>query len=184
MFSENMNDDVKEVLLTEEQIQEIVSDLGRKITEDYRGKNLVLVSVLKGSVVFMADLMRAIDIPCTIDFMVVSSYGAGTESSGVVKIIKDLDADLRGVDLLIVEDILDTGRTLASLIKILKMRNPNSVKICTFLDKPERRLADISADYVGACVPDEFVVGYGLDYDEIYRNLPYVGVLKPSVYSE
>lgn len=184
MFSENMNEDVKEVLLTEEQIQEIVSDLGKRITEDYRGKNLVLVSVLKGSVVFMADLMRAIDIPCTIDFMVVSSYGAGTESSGVVKIIKDLDADLRGVDLLIVEDILDTGRTLSSLIKILKMRNPSSVKICTFLDKPERRLADISADYVGACVPDEFVVGYGLDYDEIYRNLPYVGVLKPEVYSE
>lgn len=184
MFSENMNDDVKEVLLTEEQIHEIVEDLGKKITEDYRGKNLVLVSVLKGSVVFMADLMRAIDLPCSIDFMVVSSYGAGTESSGVVKIIKDLDADLRGVDLLIVEDILDTGRTLSSLIKILKMRNPNSVKICTFLDKPERRLADISADYVGACVPDEFVVGYGLDYDEIYRNIPYLGVLKPEVYSE
>ncbi|MCQ2489546.1 MAG: hypoxanthine phosphoribosyltransferase [Clostridia bacterium] len=184
MFSENMNDDVKEVLLTEEQIHEIVEGLGKKITEDYRGKNLVLVSVLKGSVVFMADLMRAIDLPCSIDFMVVSSYGAGTESSGVVKIIKDLDADLRGVDLLIVEDILDTGRTLSSLIKILKMRNPNSVKICTFLDKPERRLADISADYVGACVPDEFVVGYGLDYDEIYRNIPYLGVLKPEVYSE
>lgn len=184
MFSENMNEDLKEVLLTEEQIREIVEGLGKKITEDYRGKNLVLVSVLKGSVVFMADLMRAIDIPCSIDFMVVSSYGSGTESSGVVKIIKDLDADLRGVDLLIVEDILDTGRTLASLIKILKMRNPNSVKICTFLDKPERRIADISADYVGACVPDEFVVGYGLDYDEIYRNLPYLGVLKPEVYSE
>lgn len=184
MFSENMNEDLKEVLLTEEQIREIVEGLGKKITEDYRGKNLVLVSVLKGSVVFMADLMRAIDIPCSIDFMVVSSYGSGTESSGVVKIIKDLDADLRGVDLLIVEDILDTGRTLASLIKILRMRNPNSVKICTFLDKPERRIADISADYVGACVPDEFVVGYGLDYDEIYRNLPYLGVLKPEVYSE
>ncbi len=184
MFSENMKDDIKEVLLSEEEIKDIVSDLGRQITEDYRGKNLVLVSVLKGSVVFMADLMRAIEIPCSIDFMVVSSYGSGTESSGVVKIIKDLDADLRGVDLLIVEDILDTGRTLASLIKILKMRNPSSVKICTFLDKPERRLADISADYVGACVPDEFVVGYGLDYNERYRNLPYVGVVKPEVYSK
>lgn len=184
MFSEDMKDDIKEVLLSEEEIKDIVSDLGRQITEDYRGKNLVLVSVLKGSVVFMADLMRAIDIPCSIDFMVVSSYGSGTESSGVVKIIKDLDADLRGVDLLIVEDILDTGRTLASLIKILKMRNPSSVKICTFLDKPERRLADISADYVGACVPDEFVVGYGLDYNERYRNLPYVGVVKPEVYSK
>lgn len=184
MFSEDMKDDIKEVLLSEEEIKDIVSDLGRQITEDYRGKNLVLVSVLKGSVVFMADLMRAIEIPCSIDFMVVSSYGSGTESSGVVKIIKDLDADLRGVDLLIVEDILDTGRTLASLIKILKMRNPSSVKICTFLDKPERRLADISADYVGACVPDEFVVGYGLDYNERYRNLPYVGVVKPEVYSK
>lgn len=184
MFSENMKDDIKEVLLEEGEIKDIVEELGRKITEDYRGKNLVLVSVLKGSVVFMADLMRAIDIPCSIDFMVVSSYGSSTESSGVVKIIKDLDADLRGVDLLIVEDILDTGRTLASLIKILKMRNPNSVKICTFLDKPERRIADISADYVGACVPDEFVVGYGLDYNEKYRNLPYVGVVKPEVYTD
>lgn len=184
MLNENMRDDVKEILLSEDQIKEIVAGLGKQITEDYKGKNLVLVSVLKGSVVFMADLMRAIDIPCPIDFMVVSSYGSGTESSGVVKIIKDLDMDLRGVDLLIVEDILDTGRTLASLIKILKMRNPNSVKICTFLDKPERRLADITADYVGACVPDEFVVGYGLDYDEVYRNLPFVGVLKPEVYSK
>ncbi|MBQ0136032.1 MAG: hypoxanthine phosphoribosyltransferase [Oscillospiraceae bacterium] len=179
-----MKDDVKEVLLSEEEIKEIVDGLGKQISEDYKGKNLVLVSVLKGSVVFMADLMRAISIPCSIDFMVVSSYGSGTESSGIVKIIKDLDMDLRGVDLLIVEDILDTGRTLSSLINILKMRNPNSVKICTFLDKPERRIADISAEYVGACVPDEFVIGYGLDYDETYRNLPYVGILKPEVYSK
>lgn len=184
MLTENMKDDVKEVLLSEERIKEIVDGLGKQISEDYKGKNLVLVSVLKGSVVFMADLMRAISIPCSIDFMVVSSYGSGTESSGIVKIIKDLDMDLRGVDLLIVEDILDTGRTLSSLINILKMRNPNSVKICTFLDKPERRLADISAEYVGACVPDEFVIGYGLDYDETYRNLPYVGILKPEVYSK
>lgn len=184
MLTENMKDDVKEVLLSEEEIKEIVDGLGKQISEDYKGKNLVLVSVLKGSVVFMADLMRAISIPCSIDFMVVSSYGSGTESSGIVKIIKDLDMDLRGVDLLIVEDILDTGRTLSSLINILKMRNPNSVKICTFLDKPERRIADISAEYVGACVPDEFVIGYGLDYDETYRNLPYVGILKPEVYSK
>mgnify|MGYP003291925875 CR=1 FL=1 len=184
MYSENMADDVAEVLLTEEQIHEIVDKLGKKISEDYKGKNLVLVSVLKGSVVFMADLMRSIDIHCSIDFMVVSSYGSGAESSGVVKIIKDLDTDLAGMDLLIVEDILDTGRTLASLIQILKMRNPSSVKICTFLDKPERRLADISADYVGVSVPDEFVIGYGLDYDERYRNLPYLGVLKRSVYEE
>ncbi|MBO4445507.1 MAG: hypoxanthine phosphoribosyltransferase [Clostridia bacterium] len=179
-----MSNDIAEILMTEEQIKETVARLGKQISEDYAGKQLVLVSVLKGSVVFMADLMRAITIPCPIDFMVVSSYGSGTESSGVVKIIKDLDMDLRGVDLLIVEDILDTGRTLASLIEILKMRNPNSVKICTFLDKPDRRVSDITADYVGQKIPDAFAVGYGLDYDEIYRNLPYVGILKPSVYEK
>ena len=184
MFNEHMEEDVERVLLTEDDIHEIVERVGKEITEDYRGKNLVLVSVLKGSVVFMADLMRAIDLPLSIDFMVVSSYGSKTTSSGSVKIIKDLDTDLTGLDLLIVEDILDTGRTLHSLMQILKMRNPNSVKICTFLDKPERRLADIKADYVGARVPDEFVVGYGLDYDQHYRNLPYLGVLKPSVYQD
>lgn len=183
-FSENMTDDIKDVLLTEEQISEVVTRLGKQISEDYKGKNLVLVSVLKGSVVFMADLMRAIDIPCSIDFMVVSSYGSSTESKGSVKIIKDLDLNLDGLDLLIVEDILDTGRTLAALIDILKMRNPKSVKICTFLDKPARRIADIQADYSGVCVPDEFVVGYGLDYAERYRNLPYLGVVKPEVYSD
>ncbi len=183
-FSENMTEDIQKVLLTEEQICEIVTKLGKQISEDYKGKNLVLVSVLKGSVVFMADLMRAIDIPCSIDFMVVSSYGNSTVSKGSVKIIKDLDLNLDGLDLLIVEDILDTGRTLASLIEILKMRNPSSVKICTFLDKPDRRIADIKADYTGVCVPDEFVVGYGLDYAERYRNLPYVGVVKPEVYSD
>lgn len=184
MFSDNMCDDIEKVLVSEEEIKEIVKGLGEQISRDYAGKNLVLVSVLKGSVVFMADLMRAISIPCQIDFMVVSSYGSSTESSGIVKIIKDLDLNLEGLDLLIVEDILDTGRTLSSLIDILKMRNPNSVKICTFLDKPERRLANIEADYCGTCVPDEFVVGYGLDYDERYRNLPFVGVVKESVYSD
>ncbi|MDD6807889.1 MAG: hypoxanthine phosphoribosyltransferase [Oscillospiraceae bacterium] len=182
MFSENMQDDILRVLLNEDEIKEIVTNLGKQISRDYKGKNLVLVSVLKGSVVFMADLMRAIDIPCSIDFMVVSSYGSGTTSSGSVKIIKDLDLNLDGLDLLIVEDILDTGRTLASLIEILKMRNPSSVKICTFLDKPDRRIANIDAEYIGAKVPDEFVVGYGLDYDERFRNLPYVGVVKPEVY--
>ncbi len=181
-FSENLVDDVDRVLLSKEEIDNIVKDLGKVIAKDYKGKNLVLVSVLKGSVVFMADLMRAIEIPCSIDFMVVSSYGSNSESSGDVKIIKDLDMDLRGMDLLIVEDILDTGRTLASLIEILKTREPSSVKICTFLDKPERRVADIQADYVGCKVPDEFVIGYGLDYDERYRNLPYLAVLKRSVY--
>lgn len=182
MFSENMQDYIEKVLLSEEEIQEIVTRVGAEVSRDYRGKNLVLVSVLKGSVVFMADLMRAIDIPLSIDFMVVSSYGNGTESSGKVKIIKDLDLDLSGQDLLLVEDILDTGRTLYNLREILKMRSPSSIKICTFLDKPERRQADIAADYVGARVPDEFVVGYGLDYSQRYRNLPYLGVLKPRVY--
>lgn len=184
MFSENMQDDIQKVLLNESEIQDIVDRVGRQITEDYRGKNLVLVSVLKGSVVFMADLMRAINLPLSIDFMIVSSYGNGTESTGKVKIIKDLDLDLSGQDLLLVEDILDTGRTLYNLREILKMRSPNSVRICTFLDKPERRKADIQADYVGAEVPDEFVVGYGLDFAQRYRNLPYLGVLKPSVYQD
>ncbi len=184
MFSENMQDDIQKILLNESEIQDIVDRVGRQITEDYRGKNLVLVSVLKGSVVFMADLMRAINLPLSIDFMIVSSYGNGTESTGKVKIIKDLDLDLSGQDLLLVEDILDTGRTLYNLREILKMRSPSSIKICTFLDKPERRKADIQADYVGAEVPDEFVVGYGLDFAQRYRNLPYLGVLKPSVYQD
>lgn len=179
-----MREDIKKVLLDEEQIHRIVSDLGRRISTDYRGKNLLMVSVLKGSVVFMADLMRAIDIPCRIDFMAVSTYGSGTKTSGVVKIIKDLDINLAGYDLLIVEDILDSGITLSYLKKMLSDRGPASVKICTFLDKPERRMADIVPDYVGASVPDEFVVGYGLDYDEKYRNLPYLGVLKESVYTK
>lgn len=182
MFSENMQDDIEKVLLSEEEIQEIVTRVGAEVSRDYRGKNLVLVSVLKGSVVFMADLMRAIDIPLSIDLWWSPVTETGRRSSGKVKIIKDLDLDLSGQDLLLVEDILDTGRTLYNLREILKMRSPSSIKICTFLDKPERRQADIAADYVGARVPDEFVVGYGLDYSQRYRNLPYLGVLKPRVY--
>lgn len=174
--------DIKDVYYSEETLREIVKDLGRRISEDYKEKNLLLVSVLKGSVVFMADLMRAITVPCEIDFMCVSSYASGTTSSGVVKIIKDLDINLEGKDVLIVEDILDSGRTLNYIISILEKRNPASIKICTLLDKPERRVVDLYADYSGAEVPDEFVVGYGLDYDEKYRNLPYVGVLKEEVY--
>lgn len=177
-----MLNDIERVLLSVEEIDEIVKKLGKQISEDYKDKNLLLVSVLKGSVAFMADLMRAIDINCKIDFMAVSSYGSGTESTGSVKIIKDLDIDLNGYDLLIVEDVLDSGNTLYNLKKMLNNRNPGSVKICTFLDKPSRRTADLTADYVGAQVPDEFVVGYGLDYDEKYRNLPFVGILKRSVY--
>ena len=179
-----MERDIEKVLISEEEIKKIVSDLGARISEDYKDKNLLMVSVLKGSVVFMADLMRAVTIPCRIDFMSVSSYGSGAKTSGVVKIIKDLDLNLEGYDLLGVEDILDSGKTLDYLLKVLKQRNPSSIRICTFLDKPERRQVDLFADYSGTTVPDEFVVGYGLDYDEKYRNLPYVGALKRSVYSD
>lgn len=178
------NKDIEKVLLSEEEIKEIVARLGKEITEDYKDKNLLVVSVLKGSVMIMADLLRAIKIPCKIDFMSVSSYGSGTKSSGSVKIIKDLDINLEGYDILIVEDILDSGVTLSSLKEILLTRKPASVKICTFLDKPERRKANIVADYTGVQIPDAFVVGYGLDYDEKYRNLPYVGILSPSVYGD
>ena len=179
-----MDDDVLKVLVSQEELQAKVAQMGRDISRDYEGKNLLLVSILKGSVVYMADLMRAITIPCNIDFMVVSSYGANTETSGLVKIIKDLDQDLSGKDVLIVEDILDTGVTLSKLKPMLRLRNPASIRIAAILDKPTRRKADIHADYLGFEVPDEFVVGYGLDYDEKYRNLPYVGVLKPEVYQK
>ena len=181
----SMHDDIKNVLVTEEELKAKVAELGAQISRDYEGKNLLLVSILKGAVVFMADLMRAVSIPCSIDFMVVSSYGGtNTQTTGLVKIVKDLDADLTGKDVLIVEDILDTGVTLSNLVPMLKMRNPSSVKICAILDKPTRRKADIQPDYEGFQVPDEFVVGYGLDYNEKYRNLPYVGVLKPHVYEQ
>ena len=173
-----MINDIERVLLSEEELKEIIKRLGKQITEDYKDKNLLVVSVLKGSVMVMADLLREIKIPCRIDFMSVSSYGSGTKTTGSVKIIKDLDIDLAGFDLLIVEDILDSGVTLSNLKEILLTRDPASVKICTLLDKPERRKADIKADYIGAQVPDAFVVGYGLDYDEKYRNLPYIGIVE------
>lgn len=181
----SMHDDIKTVLISEQELQAKVRELGAQISRDYAGRDLLLVSILKGSVVFMADLMRAITIPCSIDFMVVSSYGgANTTSTGLVKIVKDLDADLSGRDVLIVEDILDSGITLSNLVPMLKMRDPRSVRICTILSKPTRRKADIHPDYEGFQVPDEFVVGYGLDFDEKYRNLRYVGVLKPDVYEK
>lgn len=179
-----MINDIEKVLYSEEELHETAQKLGARISEDYKDKNLLLVSILKGSVVFMADLMRAITVPCKIDFMCVSSYGSGSESSGVVKIVKDLDINLKGYDVLIVEDILDSGRTLNYVKSILLGRNPSSIKICTLLDKPERRVVDLKADYFGMNVPDEFVVGYGLDYDEKYRNLPFIGILKREVYSE
>lgn len=182
---QSMHQDIDHILVSEEQMKAKVTELGARISADYEGKDLLLVSILKGAVVFMADLMRAVTIPCGIDFMVVSSYGgANTSSTGLVKIIKDLDQDLSGKDVLIVEDILDTGITLSHLMPMLQMRNPNSLRLCTILSKPSRRKADIKPDYCGFEVPDEFVVGYGLDYDEKYRNLPYVGVLKPEIYSK
>ncbi len=182
MISKDINDDIEKILLSEEQISSIVKKLGAQITEDFKDKDLLLVGILKGSVIFMADLMRCIDTPCNIDFMAVSSYGDGTKSSGVVRINKDLDKPIEGKDVLIIEDILDSGRTLSYIREILAARKPNSIKICTLFDKPERREADIYADYIGSLVPNEFIVGYGLDYSEYYRNLPFIGVLKESVY--
>lgn len=179
-----MKDDIKEVLLSEEEIKAKVDELGAVISKEYSGKKLLLISILKGSVVFLADFMRSLSIPAQIDFMVVSSYGSGVKTSGVVKIIKDLDISLEGLDILIVEDILDSGMTLSYIKELLESRNPASIKIITLLDKPDRRRVDLQADYVGFKVPDEFVVGYGLDYDEKYRNLPYIGVLKPEVYTK
>ena len=182
-MSENMQQDVLRVLLSEEEIRAKCKEMGARISQEYKGKNLMLVTVLKGAVVFLADLMRAIDVPAEIDFMVVSSYGSGVKSSGVVKIVKDLDVPLAGKDLLIVEDILDSGLTLSYIKELLASRGPASIKIATLLDKPSRRKVDLVADYLGFSVPDEFVIGYGLDYDEKYRNLPYIGILKPEVYS-
>ena len=176
-------DGIEKVLVSEEELKKICADLGKQISADYQGKNLLLVSVLKGAVVFMADLLKEITCECKIDFMAVSSY-SGTKTTGVVKFKKDLDVNPDGQDILIVEDILDSGITLAYLKKVLEGRNAKSIKVCALLDKPANRQADIKADYVGRVIPDEFVVGYGLDYNEHFRNLPYVAVLSPSVYSE
>ncbi len=180
----SMHNDVEEILFTEEQLAEITSRIAAQINEDYKDKNLLLVSVLKGSLIFMADLMRKITIPCKIDFLSVSSYGSDTKSSGEVRILKDLDQSLEGKDLLVVEDILDSGNTLSFLLKTLAARNPASIRLCTLLDKPERRKAEVYADYIGAQVDDKFIVGYGLDYAEYYRNLPYIGALKREVYEK
>lgn len=179
-----MRNDIKEILLTEEQIAQITAELGKKLTEDYAGKDVILVSILKGAVVFMSDIMRHIDLKCDVDFMVVSSYGSGVKTSGNVKIIKDIDIPLAGKDVIIIEDILDSGLTLNYIINMLKERNPNSIEICTLLDKPAGRQSEVKAKYIGFEIPDAFVVGYGLDYDEKYRNLPYVGILRPEVYTK
>lgn len=179
-----MIQDIERVYFTEEEIQIRVKELGKQISNDYRGKDPIFISVLKGSFVFMADLMRSVSIYCDIDFMAVSSYGSGTTSSGAVKITKDLSYDIAGRDIIIIEDILDSGITLSYLKKYMEMRNPASISICTLLDKPARRKADIMPDYSGFLCPDEFIVGYGLDYNEKYRNLSYIGVLKPEIYEK
>ena len=179
-----MREDIKEILFTQEDLKAITKELGEKVTRDYKDKKLYLVTILKGAVVFLTDFMRNVDLPCEVDFMVVSSYGSGVTSSGNVKIIKDLDVPLEDKDILIVEDILDSGNTLKFVVDMIKKRHPKSVEVCALLDNPSRRIADIQAKYVGREIPDEFVVGYGLDYDEKYRNLPYLGVLKPEVYTK
>ena len=172
------------MLYTEEQLHSRVREVGEQIAADYAGREPMLISVLRGSYIFMADLTRAINLNVTVDFMAVSSYGAGTVSSGQVEIKKDLSDSIEGKDLIIVEDILDSGNTLYYLMDVLRARKPASIRICALMDKPDRRTKPITADYVGFTIPDAFIVGYGLDYAEKYRNLPYVGVLKSSVYSE
>lgn len=166
------------VLISEEKVDARIEELGRQISEDYEGKTVHLVTILKGSVMFMAELAKRITVPVTMDFMSVSSYGDGTESSGIVKLAKDLDESLEGKDVIVIEDIIDSGRTLYYLMDVLGKRNPSSLKLCTLLDKPERRVRDVKVDYVGFAIPDKFVVGYGLDYAQKYRNLPYIGVVE------
>lgn len=175
-------ENVGKILISQEQIERKIAELGKKISDDYKDKNLLMIGVLKGSVVFMADLMRALDINCNIDFMAVSSYGSSTESSGTLNIKMDLKKDIKGYDVLIAEDILDSGVTLSKVKELLLSRKPASLKIAAFLDKPARRKAEVKVDYTGFEVPDEFVVGYGLDFNEDYRNLPYIGILKPEAY--
>jgi hypoxanthine phosphoribosyltransferase len=181
-----MNKDVERILIDENEIDAITTRLAKQITEDYKGsdKPLIIITILKGSLIFASDLMRKIDLPVELEFMKVSSYGAGTKNSGEIKIHLDLlREELEKFDLLIIEDIVDSGRTLSRLTTLLRNRNANSVKTCTLLDKPSRREVDFVPDYCGQVIEDEFVIGYGLDYDEKYRNLPYVGILKRSVYS-
>ena len=173
---------IQEVLFSEEELAKRVEEIAKEIEKDYQGEEIMLISVLRGSFVFMADLCRRIDLPCVIDFMSVSSYGKGTSSSGQVQITKDLSSDISGKHIIVVEDILDSGNTLSYLLKLLEQRNPASIRLCTLLDKPDRRVKHVEVHYSGFTIPDAFVVGYGLDYAEEYRNLPYIGILKPEVY--
>lgn len=177
-----MHHDLAEILITETQLKQRVAELGAAISLAYAGKRPLLIAVLKGSVLFMADLMRELTVPHAIDFLATSSYGAATESSGVVRILKDLDESIEGMDVLIVEDIIDSGGTLGYLRSLLLARNPASLRIVALLSKPSRRQIDVPVDWIGFEIPDKFVIGYGLDYDEHYRSLPYIGVLKPEMY--
>lgn len=178
-----MHKDIESVLFSEKEIENIVNTLANQIEKDYNDKDFVMVGLLKGSVLFMSDLMKKINLDFSIDFMVVSSYGSGTQSTGRVNVQKDISQSVEGKEILIVEDIIDSGNTLNFITKYLTAKGVKAVKLCTLFDKPSRRTADIAVDYVGSEIPDVFIVGYGLDYNEKYRNLPYVGVLKPSVYS-
>lgn len=177
-----MEEDIDHILITEEQLRAKVRELGTQLAVDYADKMPILIGALNGATLFMSDLIRACRIPLSIDFIAVSSYASGTRSSGVVRILKDLDRNIEGRHVLVVEDIVDTGLTLSYLIENLSARKPASIRICALLDKAERRVADVPLDYAGFRIPDEFVVGYGLDYNDLYRNLPYIGVLKPQLY--
>ncbi len=178
-----MNNDVMKVLLSGEEIEKRVSEIAAEITEDYAGESVLMVGILRGAVVFFSELVKRVDLDLRFDFMVVSSYGSGTDSSGEIRIIKDLSQPIEGMNVIIVEDIIDTGYTLKNLKRLLLTRNPKSLKICSLLDKPSRRKVELEGDYIGFKVPNEFVVGYGLDYNEKYRNLPDICVLKPEIYS-
>ena len=179
-----LENDIKKILVSHDEITEAAKKLGAQLTKDYAGKNPILVGILKGSIPFMAELIKHIDTHIEMDFMMVSSYHGGTASSGVINVIKDIDQDITGRDILFVEDIIDTGQTLKNLCNLFKERNAASVKIATLLDKPEGRIVEINADYTCFTIPNEFVVGYGLDYNENYRNIPYIGILKEEVYTK
>ncbi|MEA4965518.1 MAG: hypoxanthine phosphoribosyltransferase [Oscillospiraceae bacterium] len=179
-----MNQDIERILITEEQLQTRVRELGRELAEEYRDKVPIFVGVLKGVILFFGDMIRATPIPCQIDLMAVSSYGAGTETSGTIALTKDVSLPLEGRHVVILEDIIDSGLTLRYTVDHLRALRPASLKVCTLLDKPARRIVDISADYVGFTIPNDFVVGYGLDYNDYYRNLPFIGILKPEVYEK
>ncbi len=179
-----MNQDIARVLISEEELQKRIAELGRQVAADYADKEPIFIGVLKGVVNFFTDMVRATPIRCQYEFMAVSSYGSGTSTSGTVKLLKDVTCDIKGRHVVILEDILDSGLTLKFVTEHLLSMEPASLKICTLLDKPERRKVDVYADYIGFTIPNEFVVGYGLDYQEFYRNLPYIGVLKPEVYSK